>query len=181
MENVIDTPQTTLGAAAPAVDRGTILVVDNDRMNRAILTRLLRQNGFCSLEAASGTEALHRARSSTIDLVLLDVVMPEVSGFDVLRELRQVKSESELPIIMITADYNSEQVVRAFDAGANDFLQKPIDAGVTIARINTQMRLLKSQQALRESEERYSLAAEGANDALWDWDLLTNKVYYSPR
>ncbi len=167
-------------ASAPA-DRGTVLVVDDDRLNRAILTRLLRQQGFLAIEAADGYEALECVKGRSIDLVLLDIVMPGMSGFDVLTELRRSNSEAELPIIMVTADDNSDHIVRALSEGANDFLSKPIDAGVTIARISTQMRLMKSQQALKESEERYSLAAEGANDGLWDWNLLTNEVYYSPR
>jgi diguanylate cyclase (GGDEF)-like protein/PAS domain S-box-containing protein len=82
---------------------------------------------------------------------------------------------------MVTAKDQSEDVVKALDLGANDYVTKPIDFAVALARIGTQLSHKHAQEGLRESEERYALAARGANDGLWDWNVEANVVYFSPR
>jgi diguanylate cyclase (GGDEF)-like protein/PAS domain S-box-containing protein len=158
-----------------------ILIVDDNAMNRDMLARRLEGKGYAIRLAEGAQGLLERIREETVDLVLLDVEMPGISGLDALKTLRELYSAVELPIIMVTAKDQSEDIVKALNLGANDYLTKPIDFPVALARIRTHLSHKKAEEALRESEERYALAARGANDGLWDWNLRNNVIYFSPR
>jgi len=158
-----------------------ILIVDDNEMNRDMLARRLERKGYEIRVAESARSLLERIQEDAADLVLLDVQMPGISGLDALQTLRGCYSAIQLPIIMVTAKDQSEDIVKALDLGANDYLTKPIDFPVALARIRTQVALKKAEEALRESEERFALAAQGSNDGLWDWNLVDNAIYFSPR
>lgn len=158
-----------------------LLIVDDNEMNRDMLARRLERNGYLVDVVESAKQLMQRVKQNTVDLVLLDIEMPEVSGIDALKTLRETYSPVQLPIIMVTAKSQSEDIVKALNFGANDYLTKPVDLPVALARIGTQLSHKRAQEALRESEERYALAARGANDGLWDWNIHTGQVYYSPR
>jgi diguanylate cyclase (GGDEF)-like protein/PAS domain S-box-containing protein len=158
-----------------------VLIVDDNEMNRDMLARRLERKGY-SVRVAENARCLReRVQNEAVDLLLLDVEMPEISGLDALQSLRQFYSATELPIIMVTAKQQSEDIVKALDLGANDYLTKPVDFAVALARIRTQVSQVLAEKALRVSEERYALAAQGANDGLWDWNLQDNFIYFSPR
>jgi diguanylate cyclase (GGDEF)-like protein/PAS domain S-box-containing protein len=158
-----------------------LLIVDDSEINRDMLARRLTRRGYeiCMAESAHGL--LERVRKENIDLILLDIEMPEITGLDALKALRQYYSPIQLPIIMVTARNQSEDVIAALELGANDYLTKPIDFPIALARIKTQLSHKRAENALRESEERYALAARGANDGLWDWNLVADMIYFSPR
>jgi len=158
-----------------------ILIVDDNEMNRDMLARRLERKGYGIRVAEGARGLLERIQEEPVDLVLLDVEMPEISGLDALQTLRGRYSPIELPIIMVTAKDQSEDIVKALSLGANDYLTKPIDFPVALARIHTQVSHKQAEEALRESEERYALAARGANDGLWDWNLREDIIYFSPR
>src|SRR6266566_2280335 len=158
-----------------------LLIVDDNEMNRDMFARRLERKGYVVGLAENAQELLQRVKQDAVDLVLLDVEMPEISGLDALQKLRECYSAAELPIIMVTAKTQSDDIVAALDLGANDYLTKPVDFPVAVARIGTQLSHKKAQEALKESEERYALAARGSNDGLWDWNLSANVVHFSPR
>ena len=162
-------------------ERHKLLVVDDELFNRDLLARRLERAGYAVETAAGAAEAMRMIEAGAYELVLLDNMMPEVSGLDMLRLLRATRAASELPVIMVTALNESERVVEALGLGANDYVTKPIDFPVALARIKTQLDRRQADHKLRQSEERYSLAARGSNDGLWDWDVRAGSVFYSPR
>src|ERR1051326_5330274 len=164
-----------------AVKSPALLVVDDDELNRDMIGRCLEMEEYSVTLAENGAQALAEIGRRSFDLVLLDVMMPGMSGLEVLQRIREKLTSAELPVIMVTAKDQSEDVVEAFRLGANDYVTKPIDIPVMLVRIVTQASHKRAQPALRASETRYALAARGANDGLWDWDLQSNQIYFSPR
>ncbi len=117
-----------------------VLVVDDNQVNRELYSRYLELEGHRVLTAQDGAEALDQIEDRPVDLVLLDVMMPGLDGFEVLETLRQQHSPEELPVIMATAKDQSEDVVKAFDLGANDYVTKPLDLRVVAVRVQAQLR-----------------------------------------
>lgn len=159
----------------------TLLVVDDNEMNRDMLSRRLRRQGYSVAVAVDGAEALACLAAREYALVLLDIEMPGLSGIEVLKAVRERHSPAALPIIMVSARQEGQSAVEALNLGANDYVTKPIDFAVVLARIEAQLARRRAEAALRESEERYALAVRGANDGLWDWNLLTSELHVSPR
>jgi diguanylate cyclase (GGDEF)-like protein len=124
-------------------DPGKLLVVDDNPENRDLLSMRLASCGYDVEIAENGAQALAKIHRANYDLVLLDGMMPGMSGLDLLRLLRATYSPSQLPVIMVSAVDDSEAIVDAFDQGANDYVVKPVDLPVMDARIQTQ--LLRSQ------------------------------------
>src|SRR6201988_2567017 len=158
-----------------------VLIVDDNELNRDMLARRLERKGYEVIVSANAREAIRLVQEEKPDLVLLDIEMPDVSGIAALKMIRELHSANELPIIMVTARNQSEDVVKALNMGANDYVTKPVDFAVALARIGTQLSHKRAQEGFKESEERYALAARGANDGLWDWNLVTSAMYFSPR
>ena len=143
-----------------SVDRAPrILVVDDVMDNREVLTRRLVKRGFEVEEASGGLEALEKIEQSEFDLVLLDIMMPDLNGTEVLMRVRQTYSPRELPIVMVTAKSQSEDVVACLDEGANDYVTKPVDFAIALARINTQIEQKLASDAINNSAEHFEKEA----------------------
>jgi adenylate cyclase len=129
------------GAAltAPAEESARILVVDDDPQNRNLLSRRLERHGFEVETARDGIEGLRRIESDDFHLVMLDVLMPGMNGLEVLERVRRSRSMSELPIILATALADTEDAVEGLQRGANDYVTKPFDFPMVVARVRTQL------------------------------------------
>jgi class 3 adenylate cyclase len=118
-----------------------ILVVDDTPRNVKLLADLLAVKGYGVVTAASGREALALLETAQPDLVLLDVVMPEMSGYEVCQKLRATEGTAMLPVIMVTALDPAEERVKGIEAGADDFLTKPINQAELLARVKSLLRI----------------------------------------
>jgi diguanylate cyclase (GGDEF)-like protein len=132
---------------------GRLLIVDDVADNRAILTRRFQRRGFEIVEADCGAEALRLIGEQTFDCVLLDVMMPGMDGTEALRRIREKFAASLLPVIMVTAKSQSEDVVEALKLGANDYITKPVDFSVALARVNSQIDRRRAELELLETNK----------------------------
>jgi two-component system, sensor histidine kinase and response regulator len=158
-EIVIEPTFTTAAAQA------RVLVVDDQPDNVQMVCALLARAGFEGLAAGGGAEGLALARSGRPDLVLLDMRMPGMDGFEVLRQMREDPGLRDLPVIFLTADDDRENLIRAFDAGAIDYVTKPFMAEELLARVRTHADLKRSRDALRRfALEKQQMAELVAHD-----------------
>ncbi len=128
-----------------------LLLVDDIEDNRIVLRRRFQRRGYEVEEAESGARALEMIAQSTYDLVLLDVQMPGMNGIEALTRLRLTHSAELLPVIMCTANNASEDVVTALEAGANDYVSKPVDFAVALARVQAQIERKRNNVKLSDA------------------------------
>ncbi len=158
-----------------------LLVVDDDEMNRDVLSRRLLRSGYEVVTAVDGPGALAVLERQSVDLVLLDVMMPGMTGIEVLDRIRRKTPASVLPVIMVTAVAESEGLVKAMRMGANDYITKPVDFVIALARIETRLALASLNREQQRSSELYRLASSASDEGLWDWDMTNRTLYCSPR
>src|SRR6516165_6575457 len=135
-------------------EASSILLVDDDELNSEGLARRLRRHGYEVTVARNGRAAIELLGDRRFDVTLLDVMMPGMSGLEVLRFLRRIDSLIDLPIIMVTARGESEEIVEALELGANDYVTKPLDLPVVLARIRTQVTLRRTVSQVTELERK---------------------------
>lgn len=139
---------------------GHLLVVDDKEMNRDLLARRLRRRGFEVSTAVDGFDALEKIEQQDFDLILLDIMMPRMNGLEVLDKVRQTSSVTDLPIIMATAKSDSETVVEALQMGANDYVTKPLDFGVVMARVTTHLNIRNKSKKKSETQGGFAALSD---------------------
>ena len=142
--------------ASGAVEASDILVVDDNASNRDVLDRRLSREGHRVVTANNGEDALKLAEQNRFDLILLDLIMPEMSGFEALQRLKASPTSSHIPVIVISALDELDSVVRCIEAGADDYLTKPFDPVLLRARIHASL----DRKHLRDREKIFIVDLE---------------------
>jgi class 3 adenylate cyclase len=150
-----------------------ILIVDDQPMNVDILRTRLAVHGYDILTATDGESALELAQAEPPDLILLDVMMPKMDGIEVCRRLKGDTSLPFMPIIMVTAKSDSKDVVAGLDAGADEYLTKPVDQAALVARVKSMLRIKELHDTVQEQATR--LEAQAVQLAEWN-QMLEQRV-----
>ena len=144
-----------------------VLIVDDEERMVELISLYLKPHGYTIYEAYTGIEALHRLTEYKIDLVLLDIMMPDMDGFATCEEIR---NQSEVPIIMLTAREQNEDIVKGFKLGADDYITKPFDERVLLARMEALARRVKQLnqnqvifKGLTWDDDRHLVSYSGAS------------------
>jgi signal transduction histidine kinase len=167
VEEGIETP------LAPTIGpKASILVADDNADMRDYLRQLLGQRYVVRL-AANGAEALAALREDRPDLVLSDIMMPELDGYDLLRTVRDDPALADLPVVLLSARAGEEATIEGLDAGADDYLIKPFSARELVARLSSNLERARDRRQVRESEERFRALVTATSDVIYrmspDW------------
>ncbi len=161
-------------------EEGRILVVDDNALNRDMLSRRLSRRGYDVTVAEDGQQALDAIQDDRFDLILLDWMMPGLSGIDVLKKIREEHTAVQLPVIMATAKTEAEDIVEALRLEANDYVTKPLNFDVVNARMRTQLGLVQAHRELIASERRYRALLENTGDMIVQFRVDGKVLYVSP-
>jgi len=155
------------------------LVVDDEAFMRAILRETLEESGYTVLEAANGPEALQLVKQAKPDVVLLDIVMAGMDGFETCAALRRLPEGKHLPVLMITALEDAETINRAYAVGATDYLPKPVNGLLLRHHLRFLLRATSLFDELRRKEERLAEAQRIARLGNWEWDPQSDELLCS--
>ena len=156
-----------------------VLIVDDDPSVRLMMGSVLDSLGISFDEAEDGKQALMLLESVVPDLLLLDVSMPGMDGFEVCTRMRDTPGISQIPIVMVTGSDDTFSIQRAFDLGVTDFITKPVPWSLVGYRISFLMRASNAISSLRINEKRLAHAQSLASMGSWEWDLQTDKIWFS--
>ncbi len=157
-----------------------LLVVDDDIVIRTMLMKALQKQGFDTIEAPNGAQGIELFRQYRPDLVLLDVLMPVMNGFEACQAMRVLDTDSIVPIIMLTGLDDVASVDKSFDAGATDFISKPINWSLFSQRVRYALKSRDMDFELRKNRHRVAHALKIAMLGYWDWDLQTGNISFPP-
>ncbi len=162
MANQKDITMDLYGSDVP----GTMLVVDDDSMYRTLLSISLEEKGYVVAEAEDGKQGWEMILAGDYDLVFLDLLMPEMNGFEVLERIKTDETTAHIPVIVVSGEEDMDSIVRCIESGAADYLNKPFDPVILHARVNASLatkRLYDQEKAYYETIRTQKEIAEAAN------------------
>lgn len=140
-------------------EMAVIQVIEDQASQRALLSMNLQEDGYDVISAASGKEALTQSQTENPDVILLDIILPDMGGLDVLNALKKINTLRDTPVIVVSGKNESSDITTALDLGAQDYITKPIQLPILNARIRTALRLSEQKQALKEANHKLLLLA----------------------
>ncbi len=164
---------------ANPVKKMLVLIVDDDRFMRVTFRDALEKAGFNTAVAADGESAIDGFIQLQPDLVLLDLIMPGKDGFETCRELRGIRGGEYTPVLMVTGLGDTGSIHSAFEAGATDFITKPVNPDLLVYRVSYMLRASLSTKQLAKSEASLANAQRIAHLGNWEWDPITGSLWGS--
>lgn len=158
------------------ISQSTLLVVDDNKENLKVLGSILKPLGYKLAFAGCGQDALAIIESTNVDLILLDIMMPEMDGYEVCKQLKLHKKNRDIPVIFLTAKNETEDIVLAFDVGGVDYITKPFRKEELLCRIKTHLELKLAKSLLKEQAREYKALGRQAMQTI---DHLKDDPYNS--
>ncbi|KKL10421.1 hypothetical protein LCGC14_2555980, partial [marine sediment metagenome] len=153
----------------PVDEKALVLIVDDSTLNLKVLGNTLRGEGFSLAVAKSGREALEFVRKKLPDLILLDIMMPEMDGYAVCKRLKSGVVSKNVPVIFLTAKTDTDSIVRGFDAGGVDYVTKPFNTAELLARVRTQIRLKRASDEIKNEVVIPYISMHGSTKKMVDY------------
>jgi len=164
---------------AEAISKPRVLIVDDDATMRLLMRHTLKKADFEVEEAVDGEPALEIFKQHAPDIILLDVMMPNMDGFTTCAEIRKLPGGEHIPILLVTGLDDMDSINKAYEAGATDFITKPITFPLLSHRVRYVLRASSAIENVGKSEARLAHAQSIAHLGNWEWDLLHDEVFWS--
>ena len=158
------------------ISQTTILIVEDNPVTRITLNKILNQAGYHTIEATNGDEGFNMFKQHQPDLVLMDIMMPIIDGYETVKAIRRFEVDQSVPILMLTSLDTHDLIEKAFESGATDFITKPINWGLLAQRVKYALRSSKTEQQLRTSQSQLIYAQTLAKLGYWEWDAINDEV-----
>lgn len=150
------------------------MVVDDNDTNLKVVAGMLKATGYEILQAIDGESALKILESDNIDIILLDVMMPEMDGFEVCKRIKKNPKTKDTPVIFLTALHDTSDIVQGFDVGGVDYVTKPFQREELIARLNNHVQLKQTRDLLKKYADEYKNSRNEVMSMLLDFGKAIN-------
>jgi PleD family two-component response regulator len=158
-----------------------ILVVDDNPENLKVVSNFLKNMGYNIALALDGSNALKVLKENKIDLILLDIMMPEMDGFEVCQKIKEIEDLKDIPIIFLTAKADTDDIVKGFHVGGVDYITKPIRKEELYARVNNHVQLKQFRDLLKKYAEEYKDSRDSMMSILLEFGKIIESDTYHPQ